>query len=132
MKVGIDLVVVERFKEISKNKRHLAKIFLPKELEYIETKRSKLIDAGGNSNKPIENTIAGLYAGKEAVFKASNVGVNNGISFLDILIDHNNEGTPVVMLLNKMQDWQKTNKINEIELSITHDGGFASAICIMK
>ena len=132
MKVGIDLVETSRFKEMSTNKKHLAKIFLPKELEYIETKRSKLKCAGGNSGKPIENTIAGLYAAKEAVFKASNVGVNNGVSFLDILIDHNEAGAPVVVMLGKMQEWQKTNKINEIELSITHDGGFASAICIMK
>ena len=132
MKVGIDLVETARFKEMSENKKHLAKIFLPKELEYIETKRTKIEGAGGNSTLPVQNTIAGLYAAKEAVFKASNIGVNNGVSFLDILIDHNKEGAPIVKLFGKMQEWQKKSKITEIELSITHDGGFASAICIIK
>jgi len=132
MKVGIDLVETKRFKALSENIAHLERLFLPEEIAYIETKRAKNNAINDAKSKPIENTIAGLYAAKEAVLKATNIGVNNIIPFKDVFIEHNNYGAPVVKLLGKAKNWQKENKITKIELSITHDGGFASAICIMQ
>ena len=139
MKVGIDLVEVKRFKNLCNNKSHLERIFLPEEIEYIDKKRSnKGIIMNYNDDsceyyklQPVQNTVAGLYAAKEAVLKATGIGVNNGIPFKDVLICHDENGAPQVKLYGKALDWQKMQKISQISLSISHDGGLANAICIM-
>ncbi|MDB9892075.1 4'-phosphopantetheinyl transferase superfamily protein [Amylibacter sp.] len=66
---------------------------------------------GYSSN--IRESLAGLWAAKEAVFKAS----NGKVEFADIEIRHLKDGRPVV---------------DDFELSISHDAGIATAIALPK
>jgi len=76
------------------------------------------------------SSIAGIWASKEAFSKAIGTGIGNEFSFLDIEIIKNKKGKPNINILNQKLKEKLKNK--KIDVSITHDGGFAiSAIIIL-
>lgn len=130
MKVGIDLVKVERFNKMAKDIDACTKVFTLNEIAYIKTKASN-VNLSVKKFKPVEYTIAGLYAGKEAVLKAFGVGIAKEIALKDIEIDHDKKGACCVKLFNLANEFMKTHKFKEIELNISHDGDYATAICVI-
>lgn len=120
MKVGIDVLDVERMNKILKKNDHLQQIFSENELNYYK---------GKNNYLP---TLAGMYCAKEAFLKALSIGVRNGVSFLEIEVDHEESGNPVYKLSSHIRDILKSLKIVDVELSISHTDTFATAICIMN
>ena len=74
-------------------------------------------------------SIAGIWASKEAFSKAIGTGIGKDFSFLDIEIIKNPKGKPIINILNKSLKHKLKNK--NIDISITHDGGFAIAAIII-
>ena len=107
---GIDLVKVDRFDKLKNDNKFMESIFNDNELKYI--KKSNY------SN----NTIAGLYASKEAFLKAIKKGIND-YNMKDIEISHDNNNAPFIILHNDLKD-----KYNNISVSISHDGDYAISI----
>ncbi len=107
---GIDLIKIDRFDKLKKNDNFLKSVFLESELKYIEKANYS------------SNTIAGLYAAKEAFLKAIKKGIND-YSMLDIEILHDNDNAPFIILHNSLKD-----KYTNISVSISHDGDYAIAI----
>ena len=118
MKTGIDLVEVDRFKLID-TKKFLEKYFTIKEMEYILKKKNKF------------ETIAGMFACKEAVLKAFKVGVGMGISLKQIEILHEN-GVPLVNVNDIVKKLMLNENAKEIDVNISHSDKFAIAICIIN
>ena len=130
MKVGIDLIKVQRIEKIANNLDKADKIFLPDEVDYILSKRSKSgIVLKGTA--PYVYAAAGIFAAKEAALKALGVGVNKGTGLADVEIKHDELGAPYIVLHNKAEKEAKLQRINQISLSISHDGGYSTAICIL-
>ena len=76
------------------------------------------------------SSIAGIWASKEAFSKAIGTGIGKEFNFLDIEILKNRKGKPFINILNLSLKKSLENK--QIDVSITHDGGFAiSAIIIL-
>ena len=113
--IGVDLVKVDRFEKNKSNNTFMNNIFNEKELEYIKKK---------NYNN---QTIAGLFAAKEAFLKAIKKGIND-YSLKDVEIFHNDDGAPLINLHNEL-DKLYGNKI--ISLSISHDGEYAVATVLI-
>lgn len=109
---GIDIVQISRFDKLKENKTFMNNVFNDKELEYINKR---------NNNS---NTIAGLYASKEAFLKAIKKGIND-YSLKDIEISHNDNNAPFIILHNELD---KLYNSNNISLSISHDGDYGIAI----
>ena len=105
---GIDIVKISRFKNLINDKFFMNKNFNEKEIKYI--------------NNNIE-TLAGLYASKEALLKALKKGINN-YNLKDIEVIHDSNKAPSFIFYNELE---KLN-INSISLSISHDGDYAIAI----
>ena len=111
-KIGIDIIVINRIEKIIK-KYGVEKLkFLNEDEKY--------------SHKA--ETIAGIYASKEAFSKALGTGIGSEFSFLDISIIKNNKNKPYI----KFNSPTLSRKIKECDVSITHDGGFAIAAVILK
>ena len=108
---GIDLVYIKRFENFIDNDIFLESIFNNEEINYI--KKHKKLD-----------TIAGLFAAKEAMLKALKKGINN-YSLKDIEISHDSNNAPFIILHN---DIKKECEIDNISLSISHDNDYAVAI----
>ena len=76
------------------------------------------------------SSIAGIWATKEAFSKAIGTGIGKEFNFLDIEIYKNKLGKPKIKILNENLKNRLKNK--KIDVSITHDGGFAiSAVIIL-
>ncbi|MCL2756146.1 MAG: holo-ACP synthase [Firmicutes bacterium] len=113
MQIGIDIQDVKRMKQLSN--AHLERIFSASEREYIISK----------NNAP--QTIAGLYAAKEAFFKALGTGVMH--SKLNLIeIKHTEQGAPFL----NIQDAELGEKIKYSTLSISHTKDTAVAVVIIE
>lgn len=110
--IGTDIIEISRIEEAAKNPKFLARIFTVGEMEYI-------ISAGS-----APQTIAGLFAAKEAVSKAFGTGFSRGVSHQDIEITHDGYGAPKVKLHGNLQA--------EVYVSISHCKEYATATAIIK
>ncbi len=111
MKLGTDIVHIERIeKAIAKQGIKFKQRYLSQE----EIDMAKKIDS-----------LAGLWAAKEAVSKALGCGIGKDLSFHDIVVYKDERGSPHFTLSKKAQS---IHNIEESSLSISHDGGFAIAV----
>ncbi|MCL2840533.1 MAG: holo-ACP synthase [Defluviitaleaceae bacterium] len=103
MGIGVDMVKVERFKDITPHFR--SKVYTPQEQAYL-------------TGKKIES-LAGIFAAKEAVAKALGTGFIAGLRPIDIEILHDKNGKPYV------------NSHKNIEISISHTATDAIAFAVV-
>lgn len=104
MTIGIDLVYIKDFKQRLEQKEIVEKVFLKSELEIMP----KLEDS------------AGIFAAKEAFMKA----LGKKIDWLDVWLEILPSGKPAIYS-NHLSDGQKA------EVSISHDGDYATAVVII-
>ena len=103
MKVGIDLVLISEFQLRLKEEGALEKIFLDSEREHTKSAES----------------LAGLFAAKEAFFKA----VGKKGDWLEVWAEKDQWGKPTL----KSADFD-----GEIQLSISHSGDYAVAVVVIS
>ena len=101
MNIGIDIVECKRVAGLINDK-----VFSTKELEYIKQKQNAL------------STVAGLFAAKEAYFKAKGTGIIKSQLPL-VEVGHRTDGQPY--FVNDLQT----------SLSISHTETTAVAVCII-
>lgn len=118
MKTGIDLVEIDRFRMVGYEK-FLEKYFSLSEIEYVLTKKNKF------------ETIAGIFACKEAVLKAFKIGIGNSVSLKQIEIGHFNN-IPFVVENEVIKTLLKKENCLQIDVSISHSENLATAICIIN
>lgn len=113
--IGIDLIktsrmehLIERFKE-----KGLQKFLSPNEIKLVKNYK----------------TAAGFWAVKEAFSKAIGTGIGKECSFHDIEIYKTLQGAPKISLSKKVID---AFKIQNVALSITHDGEYAIAVVTVE
>jgi len=115
--VGIDIVEIKRIRDkLAKNPTFITGCFCEQEINYYDK----------NGKKP--ETLAGFFAAKEAVLKALGTGFIN-VRPLDITITHTPNGAPVAILKNNAKIQLGKRNLN---ISISHDGGIATAIAIIN
>ena len=119
MRVGIDIIEVNRFERLKDDDVKLSSLFTEKERAYF----SKYAH-------PITH-IAGGFCAKEAVAKAFKTGFTPKILPLDIEILHK-DGLPVVNLKGGAKAFFEENNFKSIEISISHTNNIAEAICIIE
>lgn len=104
--IGIDIVDIKKFKKKLEKKDFASKIFTDNEFHYSKSKANSL------------QTFAGIFAGKEAIIKAYNFNLAY-ILRKKIEIKHI-DSKPIVFI-----NGEKTMA----EISISHDGNYAIAVC---
>lgn len=109
-KLGIDIVYIPQFERLMKNKNFINKVFHKSEI-------SKTYNS---------EHLAGIFAAKEAFFKATN---KIKPRWHDIEIKNKKNGKPELLLSSNLK-----KQINETDLSISHDKEYAIAavICQIK
>lgn len=111
---GIDITYIKRFEELKTDERFMNKVFTSDEREYIK------------SHNNTTQTIAGIYAAKEAFLKSLKKGINN-YALTDIEIKHGNNKEPYIILHNSLSNLEYTS----ISISISHDNDYAIASCVI-
>lgn len=115
MRVGIDLVKISRFK--NKSDSFFEKYFTNAEITYAKTRKN------------FYESIAGIFACKEAFLKAIGVGVFKGIALKEVEVLHEEGGAPILSLSGKVK---KQYKIKSTSVSISHEGTLSAAICAVN
>ena len=114
LSTGIDIVSVNRIKEIlssPKRERFLNKIFSSNEIKEAKSRQNEA------------QFFSGRFAAKEAVRKATSTTENSSkLTFKSIEIFNYDSGKPGVNL--------KNNSV--IDISISHDGNYAVAFCVVQ
>jgi holo-[acyl-carrier protein] synthase len=115
MNIGTDIVQISRIeKALNKFGNKFSERFLhPSEIDI--AKRT--------------DSIAGFWAAKEAVSKALGCGIGKNLSFHDIIISKNIQGSPSFTL---SIDAQEHFSISNSSLSISHDAGVAIAVVALQ
>ena len=118
MKVGIDILEIERFVEIEEDKTKMNKLFTQNEIDYFNKFQQKT------------SHIAGTFCAKEAFVKALKTGFNKDIFVKDVEVLHTEKGVPYINLQNeKIKKLLKENE--DVDISISHNNSTATAICII-
>ncbi len=112
--IGIDIVEIKRIEKMIEKfgQKALERFLTPNEIPLLSSPSS----------------IAGYWAAKEAFSKAIGTGIGKDCSFLDIEILKNSNNKPYFS-----QATLKKFNLQEADLSISHDGGFAiAAVIVLK
>lgn len=113
--IGIDVVSIDRIKRF---KERFGDKALKKFLDDDEIELAKS-----------DETVAGFWAAKEAVSKALGIGISSECGFFDIKIYKNEINKPSFLLSERLIE---AYSIIDLDLSITHDGGFAIAVATIQ
>jgi len=114
MKIGTDIIEIQRIHSLLE--------------KYGDTFKNRFLTPDEIIFAKKVESIAGLWAAKEAISKALGCGISATLTFHDIHIFKNSKGAPYFTLS------QKANRhypINSASLSISHDGGFAIAVVVI-
>lgn len=118
--VGVDVCDIARMEKLLIDGKFLARFFSPEEQEYIE-----------NKGKAAAQSMAGIFAAKEALVKALGTGLSGG-SIQDICVLHDKCGAPYYDLRGAYALHASQRHITNLHLSISHDGGVAVAMAIAE
>ena len=114
LSTGIDIVSINRIQKIlnsPKRKRFLKKVFSLNEIN----------DAKSKENEA--QFFSGRFAAKEAIRKATSTNeYSSEFSFKSIEVFNHKSGKPGVNLKNDLN----------IDISISHDGNYAIAFCVVQ
>ena len=110
--IGIDLCDISRMQKLLDEGHSLRRMFTEEEQAYIITKKATAAQ-----------TMAGMFAAKEAVLKAFGTGMS--IAMTDIVITHTALGLPVARLQGKAAELG-----GQVMISITHEAGMAAGMAV--
>ncbi|MBQ9790528.1 MAG: holo-ACP synthase [Clostridia bacterium] len=127
--IGVDIIKVSRVSKLAKSDVN-NRVFTKAEVEYANKKAiTKTI---GDACSQRDNTFAGMFNAKEAFLKALGLGLGDAFSLSDIEIDHKKSGEPFIVITDKIGEYLKSKNLSEVNLSISHDGGFSIAVVEIK
>ncbi len=119
--IGMDLCEIARMEKLLlKNDAFLKRYFTAEEQAYILSK-----------GKGAAQSMAAIFAAKEALFKAMGTGVS-GHAFTEVLVLHNDKGQPYYSLQGAAAKTFAALGAQRAHLSLTHEAGVAGAVAILE
>ena len=117
--VGIDLCGIARMERLLADEKFLRRFFSAEEQAYIEGK-----------GKSAAQTMAGIFAAKEALCKALGTGITADLRQISVV--HDAQGAPRYVLEGEYARLAEDRRISTFFLSITHENGMAAAVCVAE
>ena len=122
VRIGTDLVSVERIAKSIERDSFLKKVFHPNEIEQCKKKAHPA------------SSFAARFAAKEAFFKALGTGLyTEGMGPLDAWIENEENGRPKLILSQAAKDQlQRLGGCSGIDVSLSHDAHMAIATVVLQ
>jgi holo-[acyl-carrier protein] synthase len=117
--VGIDIEEVKRFRTAVRDRAFLRRVFMQDEILYYKSKRKN------------PQTLAGIFAAKEAVVKALSQLLGNRYSVGDFVILHDKTGAPF-LIEARTRKVPRLPRGLAISLSISHTSAQALAVAFVQ
>lgn len=111
--LGLDLCEIDRMRA-RLDDRFLERYFTRQEADYIRSRGATAAQS-----------MAGIWAAKEAVMKALGTGI--AFPLKEVEVCHTEKGQPTIALHGRAAEWAEGGSFL---LSITHDGGMAAAVAL--
>ncbi|TAL15921.1 holo-ACP synthase [bacterium] len=120
--LGLDIVKVSRIERLLEKhgERFLCRV-------YTGAERTELLK---KNNSP--DSLAARFAAKEAAMKALGSGWGDGVGWRDVEILSGVSGRPELTLHGGAARIASEKRVCRAHLSISHDGGMASAVVILE
>jgi holo-[acyl-carrier protein] synthase len=119
LKIGIDLVPIEKIAKNIKHKAFRKKVFTPDEIEICETSPNKT------------KCYAGKFAAKEAFMKAIGKGIRQEIWFTQIEVLNEETNAPYIQVYGKAKKSLSNLGVEHIHISIAHTNKLAVAMVVL-
>ena len=121
MKCGTDIIEISRIKESVEKygKSFLNRVFSDSEIEYCEQK-----------GQAKYQHYAARFASKEAVSKMLGTGFNGTFSWIDIEVVNDEYGKPQINLYNGAKKIFEEEKLEKLDVSISHCKEYAVSMVI--
>ena len=118
--VGIDLVKVERMKEVMERwgQRFLEKVFTAGEISYCYGKRNPYL------------SFSVRFAAKEALIKA--LGSAVPVSLKEIEVVNVDSGKPLLKVAGRVESFFKEKLIKKVHLSLSHEHEYGVACVVLE
>lgn len=100
-KIGTDIIRISRIEKSLESEHFKASVFTENEILYAKK----------------AETFAGIFAAKEAYFKAKGTGINKRLNTIEI--NHDGNGKPYIL------------DVENSDVSISHDGDYAIASVVL-
>jgi holo-[acyl-carrier protein] synthase len=115
--IGIDLIEIERIEKLLDRygDKFINRIFTAIEIDYCNKKKNK-------------GSFAARFATKEAVFKATGLGLAKGMTWKDVEVVNDEKGKPEVRLYGKTAELLAGKTIH---ISISHSKDAAISIIVV-
>ena len=121
IRTGIDIIEIERIKQSIEDTegKFCERVYTGKEIEYCESKKTQKYQH-----------YAARFASKEAVAKMLGTGFNGSFEWKDIEVINDNLGKPQIELSNGAKKMFETEKLEKIDISLSHCKEYAVAMVI--
>ena len=126
IKTGIDILKIDRIITKAQNEQFIINTFTDAEISYSKKRSSSV-----SENKKYQ-TLTGIYCAKEAVLKALGVGIEKLKYLKQIEVTHESSGRPKVCVSGNVLSIIQEMGIENIDISISHDGDYAIASCVLN
>lgn len=115
--IGIDIVPIPRMRQVLERwqERFLTRVFTPDEIAYCRARKD-----------PVPH-FAARFAAKEAGLKALGTGLRLGVSWLELEVQRERGGPPMLVLRGRSRELAKARGADRMLLALTHDGDYAIA-----
>jgi holo-[acyl-carrier protein] synthase len=119
---GIDIVEISRFERFvqESNDALFTRLFTPQELSYCSVKKKSA------------QHYALRFAAKEAFFKASGLGLRDGMSWRDVEVVNNDLGKPDLRLHGRAAEIFTELGLHKVHTALSHDGAYAVAMVVLE
>lgn len=119
--IGLDLCEIARMERLlEKNDAFLRRYFTPSEQAYILGR-----------GKAAAQSMAGIFAAKEALFKALGTGLG-ALPLTDISVERTEKGRPFYALTGIAAETFEALGATRALLSLTHEAGVAAAVAVIE
>ncbi|MFZ9520833.1 MAG: holo-ACP synthase [Silvanigrellaceae bacterium] len=121
IRIGTDIVAVDRIEKSIAKESFLRKVFHPTEIDYCQSKA-----------RPAAS-FAARFAAKEAFFKALGTGLYvQGMGPQDVWIENTDNGRPSLKLSPAAEKLiSSSGTTSQHDVSLAHDGNFATATVVI-
>jgi holo-[acyl-carrier protein] synthase len=120
--IGTDLASVERVASLWERHRDGLgrRVFTTSEVDYCLSRTQP------------EQHLAGRFAAKEAALKALGTGWAKGVGLTDVEVIRSEDGRPSISFHGRALDIAGRLGVQNVWLSISHDGGLALALVVLE
>lgn len=118
--IGIDLVKIERMKEVAGKwgEKFLRRVFTETEITYCYEKKDPSL------------SLAVRFAAKEALIKA--IGARVALSLTDIEVVNYESGKPALQTTGRLSRFIEDNSIKHMHLSLSHEKEYGIACVLLE